>query len=147
VERKVEGGHLSDIFPWSTCNSAVSFTISSWSSSPSLLRPAKKLRYGCSCGRVSFNCWSPVAFQHRLRNLGPRPANRCWPAGVDVGINRWRNPSACSVRHWEEFHVPPCVWCGTKEQLTDFRVNRSAVLVSIESSVSLANPHQRDLIL
>lgn len=23
----------------------------------------------------SFNCWSPVAFQHRLRKLGPRPGN------------------------------------------------------------------------
>jgi hypothetical protein len=65
-------------FFWPACNSAVSFTISYWSSWPairSLLRRAKKLRFGFSCGRVSFNCWSPVAFQHCLRKLGPRPAN------------------------------------------------------------------------
>jgi hypothetical protein len=72
------GGDLSDIFFWPTCNSAVSCTILCWSLGPailSFLRRAKKLRFGCSCGRVSFNCWSPVAFQHRFQKLGPRPAN------------------------------------------------------------------------
>ena len=37
---------------------------------------------------VSLNCWSPVAFQHRLRKLGLQPANGS-VVFMDAGSLEW----------------------------------------------------------